>query len=159
MGTRGPAKKPAAAHKRAGTYRKDRHASPALPTKAPPMPAGLPRAAADAWKRIVPTLDRAGYLAEVDAEALRMLCEAIADYEKAGAAITKYGLLVKHWNTAGSQVLKANPACTIRRDARAAIISLAQKFGMTPSGRTGLGEKDDDSLPPELAAVLGVHLN
>ena len=81
MGTRGPAKKPAAVHKRAGTYRKDRHATPDVPSKTPPMPAGMPKAAADAWKRIVPTLERAGFLAEIDAEALRMLCEAIADYE------------------------------------------------------------------------------
>lgn len=159
MGTRGPAKKPAAQHKRAGTYRKDRHATPDLPAKSPAMPTGMTKGAGDAWKRIVPALETTGYLAEVDAEALRQLCEAIDDYQKAGAAITKHGLLVSHHTSDGRIVKRLNPAWTMRKDCRAAIISLAQKFGMTPSGRTGLGSKDDDSLPPELAAVLGVNLN
>ena len=159
MGQRGPAKKPAAAHKRAGTYRGDRHATPELPVEAPDMPRGMPPAAQAAWKRIVPELHRAGFLAKVDREAVRQLCEAVADYERAEFAIAEYGLIVDHITTLDHVVKKLNPAWTAKRDSRAAIVSLLQKLGMTPSGRTGLAAKDDGGLPPELAAVLGVNLN
>ena len=159
MGERGPAKKTAAAHKRAGTYRPDRHATPPLAPKTPAMPKGMPAAAQAAWKRIVPELGKGGFLAAVDGEALRQLCEAIADYERAEAEIEEYGLLVSHVNTSGAEVLKLNPAWSSKKDARLAIVSLLHRLGMTPSGRTGLGAKDNGGMSPELAAILGVSAN
>lgn len=159
MGSRGPAKKPAAAHKRRGTYREDRHKTAELKVEAPNMPRGMPKAAQAAWKRLVPPLKKAGFLAAVDGEALRQLCESIADYERAEKEIEEYGLLVSHTNTNGDEVVKLNPAWGAKRDSRVAIIALMRQLGMTPSGRTGLGGKDDGGLPPELAAILGCSLN
>lgn len=159
MGERGPPKRPAAEHKRRGTYRGDRHAAPELPVATPAIPGGMPKAARDAWKRITPKLEAARLIADVDAEALRQLCEAVADYERAEKAIKDHGLLVSHTNTMGDDVLKLNPAWASKRDARTAIVSLLKQFGMTPSGRTGLGGKDDGGLSPELARILGISPN
>lgn len=160
MGTRGPAKRPAKEHKKRGTYRPDRHAEPeGVKVGEPFMPRGMPKLAQAAWKRIVPELVAAGLVARIDQEALRQLCEAIADYERAEDAISKVGLLVPHTTTQGDLILKLNPAWTTKHNSRTAIIALCQRFGMTPSGRTGLGTKKDEGMPAELAAILGVKTN
>lgn len=160
MGARGPAKRPAAEHKKRGTYRKDRHAEPeGVNPGAPEMPRGMSKVAQAAWKRIVPALVKAQLVAPVDQEALRQLCEAVSDYERAEKAIEKIGLLVPHTTTQGDLVVKLNPAWTSKHNSRTAIVALCQRFGMTPSGRTGLGTKEDAGLPAELAAILGVKTN
>lgn len=144
MGQRGPAKKPAAQHKKSGTYRSDRHGSVDLRAELPVAPPDLMPAAAAQWAVIGRELADAGLISNVDRTAFRMLCESMAIYLEAMDEIQSKGMIA--YTDKGFPI--QHPAVGIRNVAWTQIVAACKQFGMTPSSRTGLHletkQEDDD---------------
>ena len=154
MGSRGPAKKPAATHKRNGTYRPGKHGGPALKVQLPDAPPDLSPVAAAQWAVIGRELAEAGLISGIDRTAFRMLCESIAVYLDAMDELRNRGLVV---SCGDKGYLMPNPAVSVRNAAWTQIVAACKQFGMTPSSRTGLhleSKQDDD----DVANILGLKV-
>lgn len=104
------------------------------------------------WDFTVRELQAMGIASSADRDALLCLCEAVATHRKASAILARSPVLVK--SEKGSLI--RNPALAVQRDAAHAIRSLAQLFGLTPSGRSAIqmgGRSGDEDTNP--FAALG----
>ena len=135
MGQRGPA--PTPTHLR--LLRGDRASrinahEPVAPTALPVPPEEIADDVRAIWDFTVRELDAMRLASSADRDALLCLCEAIATHRKASAILARSPVLVKSVQGA----LIRNPALAVQRDAAHAIRSLAQLFGLTPSGRSAI---------------------
>jgi P27 family predicted phage terminase small subunit len=118
------------------------------PSKTPPVFADMTKAGKDVWRRLAPKLHRVGVLTEVDRDAFRGYCEAVARRDQA-APLLAAGLLIRGRD--GNLV--TNPAWRIYRDADAAVRKWASEFGLTPSSRSSITMPDEGS-EDDLARLL-----
>lgn len=156
MGQRGPAPKPAAARKKDGTFRADRHGVGSLPVEVPVAPADLAPRARAFWDVVTKELFEAGYIAKLDRQILRQAADSWAVYLEAMDSIEKKGVVVESVTKYGV-VLKANPACVIRDRADKQIKEVLTKFGMTPAARNNLYSQavtESDEKSQEVAEIL-----
>lgn len=156
MGERGPAKKPAATHKRNGTFREDRHGGAQLPVKLPAPPRDMTKEAKKHWRAIGKQLERAGYVSEIDSVALRGLCEFFERYLQAKSHIDEHGLTVTHYFKDGQKEV-ANPSVAIAKESWGEVVKLLKQFGMTPSSRTGLPVAES-AAADDTDAILGLKV-
>ena len=77
-------------------------------------------------------------LTVADHPALAMVSDAYDDYFVASEAIDEYGATYKITNRDGTELVKANPAVTMKADAWRRVQSGLGKFGLDPSSRAGL---------------------
>lgn len=114
---------------------------PQLDTFAPPPT--LSDAARPIWERNAPVLVTLGILTVSDVDAFAVLCEAIAEHERATREIATGGYTV----TSDKGNVLQSPWVGIRHRAADVIAKYASRFGMTPSDRASLDvkpqEKDD----------------
>jgi len=103
---------------------------------APPTPPEPPEDIADdvraIWDYTVGELQAMGLASSADRDALLCYCEAVATHRKASAILARSPVLVK--GTHGALI--RNPALAVQRDSANVIRTLAQLFGLTPSGRS-----------------------
>jgi len=110
----------------------------------PVPPEGIADDVRKIWDYTVRELAVMHLASSADRDALLCLCEAVATHRKACAILAKYPVLVK--SSMGSLI--RNPALAVQRDSAHTIRSLAQVFGLTPSGRSTIqaegsgGERD-----------------
>ena len=116
------------------------------------MPEGMEPDAQVVWRRILRDM-APGVIVAVDADLLRMFCEAVVDYRRARALLVTGGPLIR--GARGGGELVVNPAARVVRDTREAARLLARELGLSPAARAGLridlnlGGGDLDSvLPP-----------
>ena len=148
MGGRGPAPTPRVidvARGNPGKKKLKTRRDPVLPgaSLANP-PAWLVPLALDEWRRIAGCIPDQ-LVSGVDLQALAGYCDAYAEWREAAEAVGREGMLT---TTPGGHV-QPSPYTTIRRNARAAMLRLAQDLGFTPASRTrvsvaGGGEEKDD---------------
>ncbi len=69
---------------------------------------------------------------------LAMVCDAYDDYFVFSEAVEEYGPTYKVTNRDGTELVKANPAVTMKADAWRRVQSGLGKFGLDPSARAGL---------------------
>ena len=124
---RGPAPKPKAALKAAGSWRAKNRADDIKPDPgAPSPPASLDKEARAAWDRIVPELAEKGVLTKNNRDALVGLCQSWSDYER-------YRLAAKDHNVVSKEhkhlMELANSAYYRWRQT-------AKSFGLTPEDRS-----------------------
>jgi len=153
MGSRGPAKKPAAMHKRKGNYRPSRHGGPELKASLPIAPPDLSPTAAAQWAVIGNELAESGLISLVDRTAFRMLCESVAVYLEAMDEIKNKGMIA--YTEKGFPI--QHPAVGIRNTAWTQIIAACKQFGMTPSSRTGL-HLETKQGNDDVAEILGLRV-
>lgn len=149
MGARGPA--PTPTHLR--LLRGDRPSrvnsrEPMASHEPPEAPEDIADDVREIWDFTVRELQAMGIASSADRDALLCLCEAVATHRKASAILARSPVLVK----SEKGTLMRNPALAVQRDAAHAIRSLAQLFGLTPSGRSailvgGHGAGDEDTNP------------
>ncbi|MGW5720787.1 phage terminase small subunit P27 family [Amycolatopsis sp. NPDC003865] len=139
MGRPGRAPKPTALKLIEGS-RKDRiNQREPIPRGLPPAPP--PELAADVleiWTYTVRELDAMGVLFAADRDSLVCYCEAVVAHRKASALLARSSVLVKGLHG----TLVRNPALQIQRDSAATVRAFAQEFGLTPSARTRIENKD-----------------
>jgi P27 family predicted phage terminase small subunit len=122
----------------------------------PVMPAGMSNAAQAIWNRIIRDYAQTGVLTSVDADAVRVYCEAVVRYEHAAAMLEQSGPLVR--GARRGDLIK-NPLHQIVRDDADLIRAFARELGFTPSARsalTAVQEADeDDAMTRWLAGKTG----
>ena len=114
-----------------------------LPPKAPSAPAGLTRLASAEWRRVVPELERAGVLAEIDRGVLVAYVTAWGHMQEAEAILKREGLIRET-----KDGLARHPAWMVYREANRTMIAAARELYLTPTARLRIpvprGAKDAD---------------
>jgi P27 family predicted phage terminase small subunit len=114
---------------------------------APACPAALSPAANREWKRIAAELLALGILGTVDRQALALLCEAYATWDKAMSEVRRSGFIVRLGGKTVTDPLtgevtttagypQQNPWVAIANKAFDQVAKMSAEFGMTPSSRT-----------------------
>lgn len=136
MASRGRPAKPVAIHVAEGTYRKSRHGGAAVaPSGIPVKPDWLGDAGSACWDSVIDRLQLTeGLLAQVDANALALYCDAWEDYHNAIKVLNEEGPICI--GEKGGQY--PHPAVGMKNNARATIVKLGSLFGMDPSSRSAL---------------------
>lgn len=120
-----------------------------LAPKAPAPPRGLSRAAAAEWRRIVPELERAGVLAQVDRGILVAYCTAWAHMMEAEAMLQDAAVVHE-----GRQGIVKHPAWQVYREANRTLVAAAGQLYLTPVARLRIplapGAMSDDGSDDDL---------
>jgi P27 family predicted phage terminase small subunit len=101
-----------------------------LPPVAPKAPEGLSRKASAEWRRVVPELERAGVLAEIDRGALTAYVTAWAHMQDAEEILKKEGLIRTTKDGAAR-----HPAWIVYREANRTMLAAARELYLTPTSR------------------------
>jgi P27 family predicted phage terminase small subunit len=139
MGKRGPAPTPTKLKLLRGNPGRRPIRDEPQPTGLPVLPEGMSTAARAVWDRIIRDYEATGVLTGVDADALRVYCEAVVRYEHAAQLLEKSGPLVKGAERRGGELVK-NPLHQIVRDNAELVRAFARELGFTPSARSALSE-------------------
>ena len=105
------------------------------------------------WRRVVRSYGSTGVLTAVDADAVRVYCDAVVRYVQADDALQRSGPLVRG---ARAGELVKNPLHQIVRDNAVLVRAFARELGLTPSARGGLVGHEpavDDPLDAFLRSV------
>lgn len=108
--------------------------------RAPRMPAWLSDRAKSAWKSMAPVLMRMGLFGDGDWMAFSVLCATWADWRDAHDAVKRMGRRAK--TDKGYEY--ANAAHVVERKLAHDFLRIAESFGMTPSGRSGLSVQTEE---------------
>jgi P27 family predicted phage terminase small subunit len=155
MGKRGPARRPVELEELAGNPGKRAKADmenvvrPEPSGKVPSQPRWLPANGKAAWKYLAPVLSRYRLLTDLDRHMLEMLCYVYSEWRDAAALAKTQGRRWVNERTGYSQV---NAAHVAERQLRKDFFQIAESFGMTPSGRSGLHVGLDDKREGQLRA-------
>jgi P27 family predicted phage terminase small subunit len=101
-----------------------------LPPVAPKPPEGLSRKAAAEWRRVVPELERAGVVAEIDRGVLTAYVTAWAHMQEAEEILKREGLVRDTKDGAAR-----HPAWIVYREANRTMIAAARELYLTPTSR------------------------
>jgi P27 family predicted phage terminase small subunit len=112
---------------------------PQVTMGAPTPPDDLKGEAFAEWSRIVPDLNRAGLLAEIDRGYLVAYCEAWASFCEARESLHENGALIAGRD--GGVV--RNPAAMVMKDSLDMMLKFGAKFGLSPIDRARLGKVPD----------------
>ncbi|GAA1186364.1 P27 family predicted phage terminase small subunit [Kitasatospora gansuensis] len=98
--------------------------------------------ASEEWRRVVPALEVAAGLGEVDHTTVKDLCVCVARIDQAERDLSERGLMV----TAERGTVK-NGAATIAAQYRSQLARYIRELGLSPSARVAIAppEPDDDS--------------
>jgi P27 family predicted phage terminase small subunit len=135
MGKRGPAPTPTKLRVLRGNPGRRPIPDSPEPTGLPVQSEGMSDAARAVWDRIIRDYGATGVLTGVDADALRVYCEAVVRYEHAAQLLERSGPLVKG---ARSGDLIKNPLHQVVRDNADLVRAFAREMGFTPSARSAL---------------------
>ncbi len=131
-------------------------AEPKVARSRPSAPAHMSDRARETWGYVSALLDRMGVLAEVDAMALEMLCEAYADFLSAAGELEGLGSdFYETTNQSGSTMYRAHPALAKKQDADRRIRGWLAEFGMTPSARSRVKADGEASSEDPAATYFG----
>jgi P27 family predicted phage terminase small subunit len=146
MGKRGPAKLPTSLKLLRGESRPSRlnRDSPKPGGGKPTMPRGMTPRAQTVWRRQLKAMGPTGVLTTVDADSLRVYCEAVDRYERGAQLLAESGPLAI--GQRGTSV--RNPLAQVVRDDAQLIRQYAQALGFLPSAREGLHAGGDDEHDP-----------
>ena len=144
MGKRGPAPRPSKILKLIGSRHAGKRTELPSSGRAPKMPTWLDREAKAEWKRITERLQGIGILDEVDRGALSAYCLTWSQFYRAVKTVRKEGETFK--TPAG--YIQQHPAVAIINASRQALLKFYGQFGLSPSGRVGLGNKEENLRDP-----------
>lgn len=148
MGKRGPAPTPAKLKLlRGNPGRRPVAVGPEPAEGLPVVRDGMSDEARVVWDRMIADFGATGVLTGVDADVLRVYCEAVVRYERAAQLLEQSGPLVKG---ARSGELVKNPLHQVVRDNADLVRMFARELGFTPSARSALSDvkskTDEDPL-------------
>ena len=134
MGLRGPSPKPTSLRVLEGVrgHRPLNDQQPNPSGRASP-PRWLSRRARAQWRRLAPTLEACGLLTAADETAFAGYCDAVANYIAATRKVEREGQIIE-----SPQGPRVAPWVRAQGDYLEKIIKLGQRFGLTPSDRTGI---------------------
>ena len=156
MGSRGPTPTPTPIKLDRGSWRGVSESKKCVTaqTGKPRCPAWLDPKAKQAWKAIIPELEKLGVIATCDGKALALLCEAFAEWKNAKEKVSKMGEVIPIKNPDGSlKYLQQNPYVSIARKSGSDLLRLLREFGLTPASRTRIeiatqNDQDESTTDP-----------
>lgn len=80
-------------------------------------------------------------------ELLALAAERMEEIDECNAIIAEYGRIIETTTEAGSVLLRANPAVTMRNEAMRHLQSLLAEFGLTPTSAARIGAKKPAPAP------------
>lgn len=101
--------------------------------------------ASEEWRRVVPVLEVAAGIGEVDHATVRDLCVCVARIDQAERDLSERGLMV----TAERGTVK-NGAATIAAQYRTQLARYIREFGLSPSARTAITAPDFDDIESDV---------
>lgn len=131
--------KPTATKELAGTARAHRRnkAEPKPARAMLPCPRDLAGPAAAHWRRLAPMLHGLGVLTLADEDALRRLCECLAQIASLEADLAAYGSPTVETKTEkGGYQVKARPEFGMISDLDRRLLGYFSRFGLTPADRS-----------------------
>ncbi len=150
MGSRGPRPIPTKLKLLRGETRPSRlnRVEPKPRAGQPRLPLDLGPVARTVWRRVLRELGATGVITAVDADILRIYCEAVARYRYAAGMLEASGPLIQAGGSGARRgELVKNPLHQVVRDNAVLVRSLARELGLTPAARVGLrgtGETERD---------------
>lgn len=105
-----------------------------LQERAPKHLSGVARST---WSTLVPLLNKAGLVKQIDKQIVTALCEQIQIERDAYETVQKLGIVMEDG--------KKNPACQVLDSATAKVKSLSDTLGLSPQARVSLLVKTDDN--------------
>ncbi len=143
MGKRGPAKMPTKLKLLHGEKRAERlNRDAPQPGGKPVMPPGMSPASQKVWRRLLKAMTP-GIITAVDADGLRVYCDAVIRYADAAEMLESSGALIKGRD--GNLV--RNPLHQIARDNAMLIRLFGRDLGFLPSARESLHVKAEEHDP------------
>lgn len=136
-------------HKKAGTYRADRHAARATITPIdgiPQAPAGFSEDAKYWWNHFCADIQKTAGLAEQHLNAVRLMAQLMCDRTKLDDDLQKNGFTFR----TETGLIKQNPAFSLRKQIDDQLIRLYEQFGFTL--RSGMTIKAPEK--PKTSAIL-----
>lgn len=146
--------KSVAQHRRAGTFRPDRHggfSNPAYPAGAPEPPHELIGVAANTWDRIVDALGDTGMLSTADGDGLYQYCQLFAETDALEASKASTAATIRLMETELARVRREDVGPLRRevtklrrlegdyvskiRQGRVALFTFLRELGLTPASR------------------------
>lgn len=116
-------------------------------------PDDLAPEAAEHWRRLAPICDGMGVLTVADGDAMRGLCETLAEVRSLRRLIAEYGgYTFETMNAAGGRMLRAYPEVAILSDAERRLLEYLRRFGLTPADRSRVSAAP---AAPEAASPWG----
>ena len=94
-------------------------------------------------------------LTSADNSSLSMVCDAFSDYLEAGRVVDRIGITYTATNRDGEELIKANPAVSMKADAWRRVMIGFSKFGLDPSGRASLKTVKEEKPANSLVEFLG----
>lgn len=137
MGRRGPAPTPTKLKLLRGNPGRRPIRPEPEPTGLPAIPVGTSPKARRVWRRLIHDYAATGVLTGVDADALRVYCDAVVRYEQAAKLLEDSGPLVRG---ARQGDLVKNPLHQVVRDNADLIRAFARELGFTPAARSALAD-------------------
>ncbi|MDA2921183.1 phage terminase small subunit P27 family [Desulfobacterota bacterium AH_259_B03_O07] len=149
-GRSGRKRKPTNLHIVQGTYRKDRATvnEPKPDLEIPKYITGLSKEAKKHWDVVGHELNLMRVLTRADKFLLRLICDAMVDYDEGMKNLKKQPKIIAGTNKHGSPILITDPNVALVRDAWNRILIGLREFGLTPSSRTKISvmpEIDEDN--------------
>ena len=159
--TRGRKPLPAAVKERRGSFkvhperRKDNPKSSGLPVK----PERFDGVASDEWEWMVSKLSEMGIIESADQKALEIYCDTYADWRLACEKVEEYGLAIHGVDQMGNETVKRNPYLTAKNHSADRCFKLLVEFGLTPSSRSRLEKKAEESGSDWFEEALKSRMN
>ncbi len=107
------------------------------PLDLPKPPEHMHQMGKELWNEVVPELCRVRLLTRLDLPLLELFCESYAKFRQADEFIREHGEQFAVTNQRGEiQVVRENPAVSIRRNCVAAMNKIGQELGLSPASRS-----------------------
>jgi P27 family predicted phage terminase small subunit len=136
-----------------------------FPPGRPVKPKWLQGAAKTEWERVIPLLEDAGLLSEVDLVAISAYCQAWAELVETTKQLEKEGRVIQvPIQSASGQIIghnpKSHPAVRMQRDAFNRVNTFLSQFGFSPVARARLSSagkpvKPGATATPAAGSTLG----
>lgn len=107
----------------------------------PVCPDEASEAVREVWDHTVRELDAMDLARSADRDALYCYCDAVVTHRRASEIIKQSGLLIR--GQKGNMV--RNPMIQIQRDAAQIVRAFAQEFGLTPSSRSRIEARSQET--------------
>ena len=150
-----PARKPTRLKRLTGTLRKDRE-NPNEPTPAPGAPPprrGMAPATRAWYRRLAALLDAQRITTKMDAAALELLSDALAERDQARLIVLRDGAVYQTTTPAGCPMWRPHPCVAIAADAWRRASTMLKEYGLTSASRARVNAAPED-VPPTVWAKL-----
>ncbi|MHB8459873.1 MAG: phage terminase small subunit P27 family [Candidatus Limnocylindrales bacterium] len=123
----------------------------------PKVPIDLGPVARTVWRRVIREMGATGVITAVDADTLRLYCEAVARYLFAEKMLVESGPLIRAGGRgARSGELVKNPLHQVVRDNAVLVRMMGRELGLTPAARASLHGNQEPERDPFAAFLDGV---